>query len=166
MNIDELFEDTNFLDTRIDFFLSKGQLRRIDSNLDLVDAHMDKSKHNMRFFSINQNTSEYNDWLVVVLYYALYHSALALVVNKNFVSKNHTATLFFIIKNYNITKDEARLINTLSVSKEDAEFYTSLKNNRHDASYATNTLFTDDKILTYRQKVIIFIQKVEMILMR
>ena len=115
----------------------------------------------MAFFNKNSNDHEFNDWLIVTLYYALYHSALALVTAKNYSSKNHKATLLFLIKHYPITEKEAELINDLSIKKEDAELYTALKKDRHSASYATKTLFTNEKINEYKTKIIEFMQKTE-----
>src|SRR3989338_10871215 len=103
----------------------------------------------------------FNDWLIVTLYYSLYHSALALITNKNFSSKNHYATILILIKGYAITKDEARLLNELSINKEDAELYTNLKDDRHDASYATNIRFGQETVNDYENKVLDFVNKTE-----
>jgi len=164
MNINIYFKDKTKLDEDLKFFEKKQLLKKTDSNISLINAHIDKSKHNMAFFNKNSDDNEFNDWLIVTLYYALYHSALALVTSKNYTSKNHKATLLFLIKHYSITEKEAELINDLSIKKEDAELYTSLKKDRHSASYATNTLFTNEKINEYKIKVIEFIQKTEDIL--
>ncbi len=126
---------------------------------------MEKAKHNLAFFDKNMPDSNFNDWLIVTLYYALYHSALALVVNKNYSSKNHTATLLFLIKNYPISKKEAELIEKLAITKDDAEFYTKLKNQRHFASYSTQFNLTTKIIQEYRKEVINFIQKAEEIIL-
>ncbi|MCF7799087.1 DNA-binding protein [Candidatus Woesearchaeota archaeon] len=115
----------------------------------------------MEFFTLNKDKIKFNDWLIVTLYYSLYHCALALVTNKSFISKNHTATLLFLIKEYNIDIKDAELINELSINKDDAKFYTNLKIDRHNASYATEILFSKDKIEDYRFKVVEFMQKTE-----
>lgn len=95
MNIDKLFHDKNLLENQYNFFLEKKLLKKIQPDSDLTNAHMEKVKHNMRFFEKNKKDPEYNDWLIVILYYALYHSILALIVNKEYISKNHTASLVF-----------------------------------------------------------------------
>jgi uncharacterized protein (UPF0332 family) len=129
-----------------------------------VGAYLAKAKHNMEFFTINKNNAKFGDWLVVTLYYALYHSALALLAHKQHVSKNHTATLLFLIKEYSINQEEAQLISELSISKDDAELYTDLKTDRHQASYNTKALFTENKIEQYRSAVVDFIQKAQEII--
>ena len=143
MNIDYYFGNKTKLEKQIDFFIEKKQLRKINENKSLIIAHIEKAKHNMAFFDINENKSQFNDWLIVTLYYALYHSALALVVNKNYISKNHSATILFLMKHYVISREEIRLIEDLSIGKEDAELYTELKNDRHNASYSTKILIND-----------------------
>jgi len=125
----------------------------------LVESYLSKAKHNLNFFTLNQNQSQYNDWLVVMLYYALYHCALALLAKKKYMSKNHAATLLFLIKEYSLDLEDAKLISELSISKDDAELYTNLKTDRHNASYATKMLFSDEKIENYRFKVVEFMQK-------
>jgi len=161
MKIDVYFSDREKLNHELSFFKKKRLLIKQDSNPELVRAHIDKAKHNLAFFDKNKNDTNFNDWLVVTLYYALYHSALALVVNKNHTSKNHTATLLFLIKHYPISKKEAELIENLSITKNDAEFYTTMKKERHYASYSTQFNLTQAKVLEYKKEVINFIQKVE-----
>ncbi|PLW80044.1 DNA-binding protein [Candidatus Woesearchaeota archaeon] len=159
MNINDYFNDGNLLDKQIEFYIKKNQLIKISENPELIRSYLDKAKHNLDFFTLNKNQGDYNDWLIVILYYVLYICALALLAKKNFMSKNHTATLLFLIKEYSIDIDEAKLINELSVSKDDAELYTNLKFDRHNASYSTKILFSDEKIEEYRFKVVEFMQK-------
>ncbi|MBW6462081.1 MAG: DNA-binding protein [DPANN group archaeon] len=162
MNIDIYYlNNQRLLDDKINFFKKTKQLINQEHNHRLVLAHLDKAKHNLKFFDKNKDDDTFNDWLIVILYYTLYHCALALVTNKNYTSKNHTATLLFLIKYYSIHKEDAELIEELLVSKEDATFYTELKFKRHIASYKTETSFTHDQITNYKVKVIEFIQKVE-----
>ena len=161
MNINVYYFNKQKLDEKINFFEKNRQLIKEKHNLGLVFAHLDKAKHNLEFFKKNKDDEKFNDWLIVILYYALYHSALALVVNRNYTSKNHTATLLFLIKFYSIKKEDAELIEELSINRNDAEFYTHLKIERHTASYATSLSFTQNQITEYKERVIEFIQKVE-----
>ncbi len=130
----------------------------------MVKSHLKKARHNLEFYKLNKNNSKFNDWLIVTLYYSLYHSSLALITNKNYSSKNHYATILILIKEYSITRDEVNLLNELSLSKEDAELYTSLKDDRRDASYATNIKFSNEIIEEYEKKVLNFMNKTEEIL--
>ncbi len=166
MDIDRLFSDKNYLEKELNFFISKKHIKIIKENKELVQSHIKKARHNIEFYKLNKPYNKFNDWLVVTLYYALYHSALALITNKNFSSKNHYATILILIKEYSITLDEAKLLNELSINKEDAELYTNLKDDRHDASYATNIKFSQETISDYENKVLDFINKTEELIQR
>jgi len=166
MDTDKLFLDEKYLGKEIDFFIAKKQIKKIEENKDLVKSHIKKARHNLEFFKLNKGQSKFNDWLIVTLYYALYHSALALIVNKGYSSKNHFATILILIKEYSITRDEAILLNELSINKNDAELYTNLKKDRHNASYVTKTKFNQETIEDYENKVLDFINKTEEILER
>ena len=161
MNINRLFKDEKLLKKELNFFLSKKHIRRIEFNPQLVQSHLKKARHNLKFYKQNKDSSQFNDWLIVILYYSLYHCALALITNKQFSSKNHYATILILIEEYKITKDEAELLNELSINKDDAELYTNLKEDRHSASYVTDIKFNKDKINNYEYKVIDFINKSE-----
>jgi uncharacterized protein (UPF0332 family) len=115
----------------------------------------------MAFFTKNMSDEKYSDWLIVILYYALYHSSLALLVKKRLVSKNHFATICLLIKEYGISESEAELFTQLAISKDDAKLYTMLKSDRHSASYSTNATFNLQSIQFYRAKVIDFITKTQ-----
>jgi uncharacterized protein (UPF0332 family) len=164
MNIEKLFEDKNYLEKELDFFTNKKQIRIISENKELVQSHLEKAKHNLKFFKLNKEQHKFNDWLIVTLYYTLYHCALALIINKQYTSKNHYATILILIKEYAITKDEARLISELSISKEDAELYSNLKGDRHNASYTTKSKFDNETIKLYEYQVLDFINKTEEII--
>ncbi|MBU4308520.1 MAG: DNA-binding protein [Nanoarchaeota archaeon] len=164
MNIELIFSNKQSLEKGIKFYLNKKIIKKIPKNKELVNAHIEKAKHNLEFFNLNKEKSKFNDWLIVALYYSLYHTSLALITNKNYSSKNHNATILLLIKEYSITKDEANLINELCINKEDAELYTNLRTDRRDASYATNIKFSKEKIDEYKNKVLDFINKAELIL--
>ena len=161
MNIDKLFSDKEYLKKELNFFMIKKQIKNIDNNPELVNSHLKKARHNLEFYKLNKEYHKFNDWLIVTLYYSLYHSALALITNRNYSSKNHYATILILIKEYSISKDEVILLNELSINKEDAELYTNLKDDRHDASYATNIKFNQEIIKEYENKVLDFVNKTE-----
>ena len=161
MDIDKLFSDKKYLENEVNFFITKKHIMKISNNPELVNSHLKKARHNLEFFRLNKEHHKFNDWLIVTLYYSLYHSALALITNRNYSSKNHYATILILIKEYSITKGEARLLDELSISKEDAELYTNLKEDRHDASYATNIRFSQETINDYENQVLDFVNKTE-----
>lgn len=164
MNIEKYYADKKLLNREIKKYIEEHLLRKESFAKTLIIAHLEKAKHNLRFVDKNQSEKEFNDWTIVGLYYAAYHAALALVANKGYLSKNHEATLLFIIKEYHIDKKEIELIEDMAITKTDAEFYATLKEKRTQASYATNTLFQTEKVEEYRKRTIAFINKVEEIL--
>ena len=164
MDINKLFLDNSYLESQIKFFIDNKQIKKIEPNPELVASHIQKAKHNLGFFKLNEAHEEYKDWQIVALYYSLYHASLALITYKNYSSKNHYATIILLIKEYSISKDEAELINELSISQSEAQMYTNLKKDRHDASYSTETKFTKESIDNYRIEVTKFINKTEEIL--
>mgnify|MGYP005838376243 CR=1 FL=1 len=164
MNIDKLFSNKELLEKELKFFKDRKHVKIIEENEELVGAHIKKARHNMKFFRKNNDDGEFNDWLIVILYYSLYHAALALITEKKYTSKNHYATILLLIKEYSITREEARLMQKLSISREDAELYTNLKEDRHDASYSSDTRFESETIKDYEHKVIDFLNKTEEII--
>lgn len=164
MNIDRIFEDSCFVDNEIAFFVRKKHIQLIPRNKHLVVAFLQKAKHNMAFYKENKGKSVYNDWLIVILYYALYHCALALITNKQYASKNHYATILILVKEYSISSDEVHFINELFITRNDAALYMDLKEDRHDASYSTSIRFSDTKIVEYESQVIDFINKTDELL--
>ena len=88
MNIDKLFEDKKYLEHEITFFITKKHIKIIKENKELVDSHIKKARHNLEFYRLNKEHHKFNDWLIVTLYYALYHSALALNKQKFFLKKS------------------------------------------------------------------------------
>lgn len=164
MNINKLFSDKEYLNKELNYYKSKKLIKNIEPNKELAKAHLIKARHNLEFYKLNKQHNTFSDWLIVTLYYSLYHCTLALITNKNKTSKNHYATILLLIKEYNITKEEVNLIDELSITKEDAQLYTSLKEDRHNASYATNLNFTKEKIKHYEEKIIEFINKTQEIL--
>ena len=163
VNLEYYLKNKEKLNEKYEFFIIKNQLMKIDFSQNLIDAHIDKAEHNLKLL-INLN-SEFNDWKIISLYYALYHSCLALLAKKNYVSKNHTATLIFILKNYTqIEANDISLIDELQLKEEDAKFYTFLKQERHNANYSTTTFYNNDNIEYFRKKTIKFLNKVKIIL--
>ena len=69
MNIDKLFSDKNYLEKEINFFKIKKQIRSIEENKELVNAHIKKARHNLAFFKLNKPNEKFNDWLIVTLFY-------------------------------------------------------------------------------------------------
>jgi uncharacterized protein (UPF0332 family) len=163
MNIKYYLNNKEKILESYDFFIKKEQLNKIIKNRKLIQAHIKKAEHNLGI--LKQLNEDYNDWKIIGLYYCLYHSCLALLANKGYSSKNHTATLIFLLQEYSqITNEEINLIEELQIKEEDAKFYTQLKQERHNANYSTDIFYDNEKIEEVRIKTVTFLNKVRGIL--
>ncbi|MFW6282469.1 MAG: DNA-binding protein [Minisyncoccales bacterium] len=161
MNLDKLFNNKNYLKKQIETYVNKKQIRISEPNKLLALAHLEKAKQNLLFFDKNFKDEEFLDWLIVILYYVVYHCALALISKKGFYSKNHLATLILLVQNYDVSKKEINLMEELCITRKDAELYTVLKSERQNASYSSKTNFTIKKVGNYKNEVISFLYKTE-----
>ena len=101
-------------------------------------------------------------------YYAIYHAALALMSKEGFVSKNHSATLCFLIyHHYHLQKaldeEDIRFIASY-LDKEDIETIGDSKELRERACYDVHELF-ERKLAEYiREKAVDFVNKIKALL--
>lgn len=138
MEINKLIENKKELEKYYNNYIKRNLIIKSQDSLNLKKAHLKKAQHNLEFIQNINNIDKFSDWVIVSLYYSLYHSFLALIENKGYSSKNHNATIIFVLKHYiQINNKELELLNSLKVTKEDAKLYTILKEKRNKASYST-----------------------------
>jgi uncharacterized protein (UPF0332 family) len=153
------------LDKSYKDYMDRRIIQKIPVSTNLVKAHIEKSDHNLEFSYFLFTQNKFIDWIVVGLYYAVYHASLALLANKGFSSKDHTATLCFLIKHYSeFSEEDIRLYYDLLLTQEEIQFYTTLKRERQKASYTTVKAFDEEKVKELREKAIGFVNKVKTIL--
>ena len=85
----------------------------IKENIKLSLEHISKAKHNLLAADYNTKGG-FQDWAVSQLYYAMYHSLLAILFAKGFESKSHECTINAV--EYLIEKEE------INLNKEDIAF--------------------------------------------
>ena len=154
-----MLEDRKHLESRTRAYTEKGLIAMSRSHFEIA-GHMEKARHNLGF--IKAIGSEFNDWKLVVCYYAAYHAALALIISKGFTSKNHDATLCLLMKHFynsGLSKEDIELLNMFDA--EDLLFYVESKQKREDAQYSTKTMFDIKDIEKIRIKTILFVSKAE-----
>ena len=136
-------------------YLKKGIIRKITPNKRLAKSHFNKSFHNLDFANFtlkNQNkinkrigNETYFDWVVVISYYAMYHSALALLYKSGYKTNNHLATICVLCKKYlgnGLEKEDIeRLTKTLELNKEEIKEIGRAKERREKASYSGSISF-------------------------
>jgi uncharacterized protein (UPF0332 family) len=163
MKIEKLINNKELLEKTYQKYIKKKIIIKMQS--DLSKAHISKSDNNMEFVNFLLENNKFFDWAIVGLYYAVYHGSLALLSKNGYSSKNHNATLCFLIKNFSeFSKDEIELIDELQIKREEIEFYSGLKDERQKASYSTNLLFSYDKVDELKEKSILLINKIKSIL--
>ncbi len=66
-------------------------IRIMSPNPDLSEGHIRKTDHNLVVMTDMQRLG-HGDWVAITAYYAMYHSAMALLVKIGLESKDHAAT--------------------------------------------------------------------------
>ncbi len=80
-------------------------------------------------------------------------------------SKNHNATLCFLIRNFSgFGEEDIELFEDLELKEEEIKFYTSVKNERQKASYSTKISFEKEDIEDLRLRTIEFITKIRLLI--
>jgi len=140
-------------------------LRKTDHNLNFANWIFEQHKTGIPKFFGKEN---FYDWIVTIYYYAIYHSAMALISKEGYISKSHYATLCFLIYHHyhfkkTIGKEDIELIAS-SLNKEDIETLGTSKDLRERASYDVHELFEKKLAENARDKSIEFINKVKIML--
>ena len=154
INQERLLKDKKYCEEAFEFFLKKKIIK--EDKLNAFKKHLDKSINNLEFanyileehnHSIKEKlkNKKFYDWCITIYYYAIYHSALALVSKAGFESKNHLATitaltLFYHHKDNIFNQEEIEfLLNSFSIEKEDINFILDTKDLRERASYGVES---------------------------
>lgn len=69
----------------------KDGLKKTKPNKKLCDEFLEKAKNDLSTANLLLENKKY-DWSIIVNYYAMYHSALALLALAGYKSRNHTCT--------------------------------------------------------------------------
>lgn len=130
-------------------------IRRIAPNPRLVKVHLNKAFHNIDFANftltnqdkINRRLKDetYFEWVIIISYYAIYHSATALLYKLGYKSSTHLATICVLCKEclgktlekYDIEK----LSRLLELSEEEIREIGMAKERREKASYSGSISF-------------------------
>lgn len=134
---------------------------------ELVEGHINKSDHNLKFVKLTLELKEFNDWAIVSAYYSIYHASLALCALKGYSTKDHLATLLILIKEFykkGLDKDEIEMVSKTTLEKEQVLYYIEAKAERKKASYSTKILFDEKEAEILQKKAISFVNKVKEII--
>jgi len=144
---------------------SNVYLKKSTHNLDL--AKWLNSKHKDEITE-NFGDDTFYDWVIIIGYYAIYHSALALVSKEGYKSKNHSATLCFLIFHHYhsqkaLEEEDIKLV-VASLDKKDIETIGASKEVREKASYDIHELFEKDLADNMLDQAVEFASKIGSIL--
>jgi len=148
-------------------YLKSKKIKKETEIKELVQGHLDKADHNLKFVKSTLEMQEFNDWAIVSAYYSIYHASLALCSLKGYSTKDHNATLLILIRDFyqnGLNKEEIEIVNKTTIEKEEVLYYVQAKNKRNKASYSTERIFDKNEAESLRQKAISFVNKVKEII--
>jgi uncharacterized protein (UPF0332 family) len=148
-------------------YLKTRKIKIEKETKELIQGHLEKADHNLKFVKSTIELKEFNDWAIVSSYYAIYHASLALCALKGYSTKDHNATLLILIKefyNNGLTKEEIETVGRTTIEKEDVLYYVSAKQKRNKASYSTEKIFEIKEVESIRIKAIMFVNKAKEII--
>ncbi|MBI5872351.1 DNA-binding protein [archaeon] len=134
---------------------------------ELVQGHIDKADHNLKFVKTTLELGEFNDWAIVSAYYSIYHASLALCALRGYSTKDHLATLLILIKEFykkQLNREEIEMVSKTTIQKEEVLYYVKAKIQRSKASYSTKILFDEKETENLQKKAISFVNKVKEII--
>ena len=133
----------------------------------LVDGHIEKANHNLKFVKQTLKLEEFNDWAIVSSYYAIYHASLALCALKGYSTKDHLVTLLILIDEFyekGLGEEEIKTLGMTTFEKEEVLYYVQAKEKRTKASYSTQKIFDKTEAENVREKAIEFVNKAKEII--
>jgi uncharacterized protein (UPF0332 family) len=144
---------------------SKLHIKKLDHNLTLANWIFEKHKNEIPEV-FGKDT--FYDWVISIYYYAVYHAALALISREGFTSKNHSATLCFLIYHHyhnkkSLAKEDVLLVAS-SLEKGDIETLGTSKELREKACYDVHESFEKRLAEQIREDSIDFSNKIKTLL--
>ncbi len=175
IEIDKMIEDKEYCGKIFDFFIRQDVINKGTSVL--FEKYLNRSLNNLEFgnfilsehnYSIKKKLKgkSFYDWCIIIYYYAVYHSILALISKAGFESKNHLASISALIHIYYhkrniLNKEDIRfIINNLHIQEDEIEFIASSKELREKASYRVDEDFNLLMAKTLQGKTADFVNKV------
>ncbi len=148
-------------------YLKSRKIKTETEIKELVEGHINKANHNLKFVKSTLELKEFNDWAIVSAYYSIYHASLALCALKGYSTKDHLATLLILIKDFyqkELDKEEIEMVQKTTIEKEEVLYYIEAKAERKKASYSTKILFDEKEAEILQKKAISFVNKVKEII--
>ena len=179
IEMNRMIRNRSYCKKVFNFFIKNGTIKK--SNPELFGKYLNKSLSNLEFGNFILSEHEYSikeklknesfyDWCIIIYYYAIYHSVLALFSKAGFESKNHLASISTLIyvyyhkKNMLGEKDIKFIIGNFNIREDEVEFIVSSKELREKASYRVDENFDLTLAENLQKKTVDFVNKVREIL--
>ncbi|PIS06095.1 MAG: hypothetical protein COT80_02565 [Candidatus Buchananbacteria bacterium CG10_big_fil_rev_8_21_14_0_10_33_19] len=160
-------EDDKVMGDDFQKYIKSKKIKIETEKEELIKGHLDKADHNLKFVKSTLELKEFNDWAIVSAYYSIYHASLALCALKGYSTKDHSATLLILIKEFyikHLSKEEIDIVGNSSIEKEEVLHYVEARNKRSRASYSTDIVFDKNEAEKLRLKAISFVNTVKNII--
>ena len=160
-------ENTERRQNDFEKYLKSKKIKAETEIKELIEGHINKADHNLKFVMKTLELKEFNDWAIVSAYYSIYHASLALCALKGYSTKDHLATLLILIKEFyqkQLNKEEIEMVSKTTIEKEEVLYYIEAKVERKKASYSTKILFDEKEAEILQKKAISFANKVKEII--
>ncbi len=148
-------------------YLKSKKIKKETEVKELVNGHIEKADHNLKFAKTILEEGEFNDWVIVSAYYSIYHASLALCALKGYSTKDHSATLLILIKDFyknGLEEEDIGVVNRITMKKEEILYYIESRKKRSKASYSTEKDFEKGEAEAIRLKAIKFVNKAKSII--
>mgnify|MGYP001626263536 CR=1 FL=1 len=139
----------------------------------LSNGHIKKADHNLIVMT-DLNKLGHKDWVVIAAYYAMYHSALALLAKIGLESKDHATTVavleyFFgkqiskeLIKKFNKLKIMKDKIEAIVIEEKYIEYLWRIKRAREAVQYGISIDYKEtDAVMKNARE---FVSKIKMVI--
>ena len=161
------FESEKRREKDFERYLKSKKIKTETELKELIEGHINKADHNLKFVMKTLELKEFNDWAIVSAYYSIYHASLALCSLKGYSTKDHLATLLILIREFyqkQLNKEEIEMVSQTTIEKEEVLYYVDAKSKRTKASYSTDILFDKNEVELLQKRAIGFVNKVKEII--
>lgn len=98
----------------------KKGIKIVEPNSNLAEKHIEKAENSLK----TMEAAPTQDWKISAAYYTCYHGVYALLQKTGITSKIHSCTIE-MMKFYDFTKSEQKLIRGLKDKREKAQYHVN-----------------------------------------
>ena len=145
----------------------------VDPSEYLNEGHIKKADHNLIVMT-DLNELGHEDWIVIVAYYAMYHSALSILSKIGLESKEHASTVavleyFFgehiddsLLEKFNKLKEKKDKLESIKLEEKYIDYLWKIKRSRENVQYGISTSYKEtDEIMSNARE---FVTKTKLLL--